>query len=199
MSGGRRGPASDLQVVASWLAVLWLIFAIDVLLRTTANYWLPERLGLRPHELTGLPGVLFAHFLHVNLYHIASNSLALLVLGWAACGYSRRLTGLALVYAGLIAGIFTWCFGAVTVPPTVHVGASGLIFGLIGFLLANGILRRGCLPLFLALLVLVLFSGALPGMLPAASARSPISWQMHLGGFVGGIIASWQLRRQRAT
>jgi membrane associated rhomboid family serine protease len=192
MSDGKRGPASDLILVASWLAVLWAIFAADVAL----HFWLAGHLGLRPRHLTGLPGIVCSHFLHGDPYHIASNSIGLLVLGWVACGYSRKLTGLALVYAGLISGIFTWCVAS---PDTVHIGASGLIFGLIGFLLANGLFRRGCLPLFLALLVLALFAGALPYMLPDSGNQRMISWQMHLGGFVGGVIASWQLRRQRTT
>lgn len=202
MSDGKRGPASDFYLVVSWLALLWAIFAIDVILRAGWNFWLAEHLGLRPRQLDGLPGVICAHFLHVNLYHLASNSVGLLILGWVACGYSRTLTGLALVYAGLLAGILTWCIGSRTDPQTVHVGASGLIFGLIGFLLANGLFRRGIFPLFLAVIVLVLFAGALPSMLPVSGEHPgtrTISWEMHLGGFVGGVLASWQLRRQRAS
>jgi membrane associated rhomboid family serine protease len=198
MPGVRRGPAGDLSLVVGWLAFVWVIFAIDIVLRTVADIWIAQWLGLRPREAEGLVGIVTAHFLHANLAHIAANSFGLLLLGWVSCGFSRTLTAAAVGYSMLIAGTLTWCFGSWSSPGTVHVGASGVIFGLIGWLLANGLFRRGCLPIFIGLLVLVLYGGALPGVLPSAGAQvAQISWEMHLGGFVGGVMASWHLRKER--
>ena len=72
----------------------------------------------------------------------------------------------------------------------------GFRFGLVGFLLANGLIRRGCLPLVIAFAVFVIYGGALIGMVPGM-AGAHISWQMHLGGFIGGLCASWHLRNER--
>lgn len=197
----KRGPASDLSVVVSWLALLWTIFAIDVALRAFADIWIAEWLGLRPGRIAGLPGIVTAHLLHAHPLHIITNTVGLTILGWLSCRTSHTLTGLAIVYAGLIGGTFTWCSGLLQPTEFVHVGASGLAFGLIGFLLANALFRRGCLPVLIALLVLLLFAGSLGTMFPPKPGETmlPVSWQMHLGGFIGGVIASWQLRRRTAA
>jgi membrane associated rhomboid family serine protease len=143
----------------------------------------------------GLWGILGAHLLHANLAHITANSVALLILGWLSLGYSRALTAWAVVYAALGSGALTW---VIAPAGPIHVGASGIIFGLIGFLVVNGLTRRGFLPLLIAIPVAVIFWTALPAMLPTQAVREQlISWQMHLGGFLGGALASWQLRRER--
>ncbi len=196
----KRGPASDLSLVVSWLALLWVIFAVDIALRAFANIWIAEWLGLRPGRLDGLAGIVTAHLLHATPAHLIANSAGLLVLGWFACAISRTLTLLAVVYSALCAGIFTWCSGLVHPTDVVHVGASGIAFGLIGFLLANALFRRGCLPVFLGVLAFALFASSLVMMFPQKEGESvqAVSWQMHLGGFIGGVIASWQLRRRTA-
>jgi membrane associated rhomboid family serine protease len=185
---------SSLSLVSSWIALLWLIFIADVALRHV-GFFMSDVAGLRPHSLGGLWGVLGSHLLHANLAHISANSIALLILGWLSTGYSRVLTAWAVVYSALVAGAFTWLIGD---PLSVHVGASGVLYGLIGFLVMNGLVRKGCLPLLIAIPVGALFWLVLPAMLPTAETRvQMISWEMHLGGFVGGAIASWQLRKQR--
>ncbi|MBA3936355.1 MAG: rhomboid family intramembrane serine protease [Planctomycetes bacterium] len=196
----RRGPAGDLQVVVGWLALLWVIYIIQLALWNLAGYSLVDTFGLWPRKLHGLIGILTAHFLHGSLAHIAANSIGLLILGWASCGYSRALTGAAVGYAMLCAGFFTWCFGSWNHPSEVHVGASGVIFGLMGFLLANGLFRRDLFAIFLGLATLVLFGSGLTAALPPTLTHAPtlqVSWEMHLGGFVGGILASWQYRRAK--
>jgi membrane associated rhomboid family serine protease len=202
MSGVKPGPVGDLYLVVGWLSFLWVIFIVDVVLRMTSGIWIAHWLGLRPRNFDGLVGIVTSHLLHANLSHIVANSVSLLILGWVACGYSRALTSAAVGYSMLIAGLFTWCFGSLSAPGAVHVGASGIIFGLIGWLIANGIFRRGWFPLFLGIIILVLYGGALLGVLPPQVDENgkvaPISWEMHLGGLVGGIMASWHLRKTKA-
>jgi membrane associated rhomboid family serine protease len=199
MAGVKRGPAGDLTLVVGWLALLWAIFVVDIVLRAVFGIWIATWLGLRPREIDGLIGIITSHFLHANFAHIAANSVGLLLLGWFSCKYSRSLTAVAILYSMLIAGTLTWCVGSWSHPGTVHVGASGVIFGLIGWMVANGLFRREWGAFFLSLVVLLLYGGAIPGVLPSAEAKvAQVSWEMHLGGFIGGVLASWHLRKQKA-
>jgi membrane associated rhomboid family serine protease len=197
MAGIKRGPVGDLSLVAGWLALLWVIFVVDVVLRM-ADVWLAGWFGLFPRRTDGLLGILTAHLLHANVTHIAMNSLGLLILGWISCRYSRRLTLYAVMFSMLCAGSLTWVIGSLGQPPAVHIGASGVVFGLIGWLMANGIFRRDWRAVIMTLVVVVLYGGALTGAMPSKDASmAQISWEMHLGGFIGGILASWNLRKAK--
>lgn len=198
MTETRTGPVRDLSTVVSWLAVLWAIFVIDIVLRYTIDFHLADHLGLRPRDTHNFQGIIFAHLLHANFAHLLANTVGLGIVGWLACRYSRSLTAIAIIESMLVAGIFTWVFGSWGDPrPLVHVGASGVIFGLIGFLLANAIFRFDFVAILVGILVGWLFWGSLPGILPVEQGGPPISWEMHLGGFVGGIIASWTNRSRK--
>ncbi len=187
---------SSLILVTTWLGFLWLVFVVDVILRTMGIH-LTDWLGLRPRELEGLWGILGCHILHGDIHHLASNSLGLLVLGLLSCWYSQGLTGLAVLYSALVSAGLTWLVAPAGIP---HIGASGIVFGLVGFLVFNGLFRRSWGAFLLAVPVGVLLSGLVPGMLPtSANTVQLISWQMHLGGFLGGALASWQLRHKRVT
>lgn len=199
MAGVKRGPVGDLYLVVGWLALLWAIFLVDIVLRAVFGIWIANWLGLRPREIDGLIGIVTSHFLHANFAHITANSVGLLLLGWFSCKYSRSLTAVAILYSMLIAGTLTWFVGSWSHPGTVHVGASGVIFGLIGWMVANGLFRREWGAFFLSLVVLLLYGGAIPGVLPSAEAKvAQVSWEMHLGGFIGGVLASWHLRKTKA-
>ncbi len=192
----RRRAAGDFEWVAGAIGVLWLVFAIDVTLRATCGAVLAYSLGVRPREAAGLLGLACAPLLHGNLQHLLANSVGLLLLGLISCGFGRRLTAEAVGWSWVLGGAAAWLLGE---RGSVHIGASGVVFGLIGFLLANGLFRRGCLPLVIALCTLVLFWAALPAMLPATAQERivPLSWETHLGGFIGGVVASWRLRKHR--
>jgi membrane associated rhomboid family serine protease len=191
----KRGAISDFNAVASWLSLLWLTLIVDLSLRYFLGFQIVEYTGVWPLEQRGLAGVVLAHFFHANLEHLLANSIGLLLLGWMSCRYSRKLTAFAVLYAAIMAGFLAWMLGN---PGDCHIGASGVIFGLIGFLLLNGLLRKGCLPLVIAFITFVLFGLALPGVLPDQPGQKQVSWQMHLGGFIGGLFASWQLRTEKA-
>lgn len=194
-------PVGDLTLVARWLVVLWAIFIVDLVLTVLVHGWgqrgsakvLFCLLGVWPRELWGLVGVVGAPFVHADLGHITGNSLALLLCGWLACRTGRGLTAVAVVFAMLCSGMLAWLIGS---PGTVHGGASGVIFGLVAFLLANAVFRRGWVEILVAVPVAVIYGGALGDMVPGV-APVQMSWQMHLGGFIGGLCASWGLRKQK--
>lgn len=196
MPASRAKQTSSLILVTSWLGFLWLVFVADVVLRAF-DIHLVARLGLMPRTLDGLWGLLGCHILHADIHHLASNSLGLLVLGLVSCWYSQGLTGLAVLYSALVSASLTWLIAPAGIP---HIGASGIVFGLVGFLVCNGLFRRSWGAFLIAVPVGVLLSGLIPGMLPSQENQvAMISWQMHLGGFLGGALASWQLRRERPT
>jgi membrane associated rhomboid family serine protease len=193
--GAQRQPVNDPTRVVGWLAVLWTVFLLTGVLLAGTGIDLRVVLGLWPRDPRGLLGVLTAPLVHANLQHLIGNSLALLPLGWIACRYSRKLTMAAVVYAMLGSGLLAWTMG---VPGLPHIGASGVVFGLIGFLILNGLVRGGCWPLAITLLVGFLFGGAVATVLQTTTSDGQLlSWQMHLGGLIGGSLAAWQLRRQR--
>ncbi len=203
MATASNQPAGDLQRVLGWLALLWVIAITDVVLQVVFRT-LPfaHYAGLYPRSVHGAIGIVTAHFLHAGFVHLASNTVALFILGWLSCSFSRRLTAEAIVYSALIGGTLTWLIASPTAAngqPAVHIGASGVVFGLAGFLLANGVLRKSCFAFLIALVVLVLFGASLySGLMVHEVHGMPISTEMHAGGLIGGIIAAWRLRRLKA-
>lgn len=144
--------------------------------------------AVRPGTPGGLAGVLTAPLLHGSVAHLASNAFALLVLGTLTAAQYPRATRWTVPLAWLGAGLMAWWLGD---PGSHHLGASGVVSGLVFMLLALGVLRRDRPAVAAAMLALALFGGALLGVLP----REPgISWQSHLGGAIAGAFAGWWLR-----
>ncbi len=174
-------------MVAVTLAVLWGLEILD-----TAMDGRLDGYGIRPRSVEGLEGVLFAPFLHAGFGHLFSNSLVFAVLGvitYAAVTLGRFLAVIAIT--ALSSGLGAWAFGA---PNTVVVGASGVIFGLLGFLLLRGLTERSPGAITISIMMLLTYGGTIAGILPGASY---VSWQSHLFGFLGGTAAAYLLRRSR--
>lgn len=162
------------------LGVSWLTLGVNTLLGGALN-----RFGVIPRTEQGLWGILFAPLLHGNYAHLAANSVSLLVLGWLVLAFSgRRRFWAVSTAAALGSGLFAWTFGA---PGTVHIGASGVIFGYLGYLMLSGWFARRVMPILVSLGVTAMWGGAVFGVLPG---QPGISWQSHLGGFIGGVLAA---------
>ncbi|GAB2518239.1 rhomboid family intramembrane serine protease [Lysobacter humi (ex Lee et al. 2017)] len=145
-------------------------------------------LTVRPGRLDGLWGVLTAPLLHGSLAHLASNAFGVLVLGTLAFGLYPKAARATVPLAWLGAGLGAWWLG---VPGSRHLGASGVVSGLVFLLVMLGLLRRDRPSVAAMLVALTLFGSALLGVLP----REPgISWQSHLGGAVAGAFGGWLLR-----
>lgn len=171
------------------LVAIALLWAIELWDQTTGGRL--DAHGIRPGTSEGLRNILYAPLLHGNFRHLWANTGALAVLG--AClllnGLWEAAWVTALVWIG--SGLGVWLLAD---PNTVHVGASGVVFGYLGFLLARGIYARHLGDLVLAVGVASLYGTALWGLLPA---DRHVSWQGHLGGFVSGIVAAWSAARLR--
>ncbi|MCY4074709.1 MAG: rhomboid family intramembrane serine protease [Acidobacteria bacterium] len=146
-------------------------------------------LALVPRRIDGLPGVLGTLLVHGSLGHLAANTPPLLVLGVmvAVRGAAYYLTtALAITVVG---GLGLWVVGR----DAAHIGASGLIFGLFGFLVARGYYERRWSSIAAALVVVVLYGGMIAGVVPRGGQ---VSWEAHLCGLLAGILCAWSLRHR---
>ncbi|MEM1254400.1 MAG: rhomboid family intramembrane serine protease [Cyanobacteria bacterium P01_H01_bin.21] len=142
-------------------------------------------LGIRPREPLGLLGILFSPFLHRNAGHLIANTLPFAILGWLVL-----LQGIDNFYALsmailLVSGLGTWVFGR----SAIHLGASGLIFGYLGYLIARGYLEVTLMTIGLAFMVMLLYGDQVGSMLPN-SDETTLSWEAHMFGFLGGVLAA---------
>jgi len=178
-----------LRSLALILALLWIIEILDSLLLGSRL----ELAGIQPREFSGLDGILFAPFLHAGWGHLLSNSLALLILGAALLLSGWRDLAIVTAVSALVAGIVVWLIGS---PHSIHIGASSVVFGYFGFLIASGYYQKTPLTILLAVLVVIFFGGAIWTMLPTETVRAAnISWEGHLGGALGGFLVARSRKR----
>ena len=147
--------------------------------------------GVIPRTLTGLRGILFAPFLHANMQHLIANTIPFLAMGWLVMLRDARHFLPVTIFAMLGSGLMAWLLGA---PGSVHIGASGVVFGYFGFLLLGGWYARSFISISLSILVAVLWGGLVLGIAPG---QVGISWQSHLGGFIAGVLAARRYRGAR--
>jgi membrane associated rhomboid family serine protease len=183
-----RGVRQQVVVLGGSVTTIWAGFAAQMV---TGDALLA--FGIRPRTVEGLWGILVAPFLHANPEHLIANTVPLLVLGWLVMLRDARHFVPVTVLAMLGAGLTAWTLGA---PGSVHIGASGVVFGYLGFLILAGWFARSVGAIALSLIVTVLWGGLVFGVLPG---QPGISWQAHLGGFVGGVLAARWLAPRRST
>lgn len=179
---------STVRAIMFVLAVLWAVHVASL-------FW-PQvmALGIRPRTRAGLWGILMCPLLHANAFHLSANCMALVPLLFLSLSYSRELTADAVGVTWLLGGGLVWSFGGGSYDgqPTVHVGASGIVFGLIGFLIFAGLWRRDWRALLSTGVVLVLYGGAVGGLLHVIPG---VSWSSHMFGFLSGVTAARITRR----
>ena len=166
-------------VLGGTLAVFWVVFVVNFLLGGSLL-----TLGVIPRTTIGLRGILFAPFLHASLSHLVANSIPFVALGWMVMLRDERHF-IPVTVAGMIgSGLMAWLLGA---PGTVHIGASGVIFGYLGYLMLTGWYTRSFGSILLSVIVTLVWGSLVLGMMPGESG---ISWQAHIGGFLGGALAA---------
>ncbi|MEV5414286.1 rhomboid family intramembrane serine protease [Thermopolyspora sp. NPDC052614] len=186
-AGMLAGALGGVAVVLLLLTVMWVLEILDYVV----FYGALDHYGIVAHDTEGLVGVVLAPFLHAGFGHLMANSLPLLVLGiMAAIRGVGRFIG-ATVIITLVSGLGVW----LTSPPNfITIGASGLVFGYFGYVVARGLFDRHSFDIALGVVVAVLYYSLLWGVLPN---QPGISWQGHLFGLIGGVLAAWLLRRRR--
>ncbi|MES2523089.1 MAG: rhomboid family intramembrane serine protease [Gemmatimonadota bacterium] len=168
------------------MGVFWTAFVANTIVGGSLAIF-----GVIPRTVTGLRGILFAPFLHANLAHLISNTVPFLVLGWLVMLRDARHFLPVTLFSMLGSGVLAWTLGA---PGSVHIGASGVLFGYLGFLLLSGWYARSAASILLSLGVAIAWGGLVLGVMPGTPG---ISWQSHLGGFVGGVLAARYFGKRR--
>ena len=177
------------KILGGFVGLLWII----QILNSVLFHGHLANLGIHPRTLAGLWGILFAPFIHVSFAHLIANTIPLSVLGWFVMLRQKRDLITVSVLAALVGGLGTWLIAPAL---TVHVGASILIFGYLGYLLFRGIFERRFWPILGSIVTFFLYGGALFGVMPG---QIGVSWQGHLFGLLGGIIAARLLSKQSAA
>ena len=166
------------------VAMLWGIFIID-----TAFSLHLSRFGLRPGSVTGLLGVVTTPLLHGGWGHLFNNSIPLLV-ALTALLYlypTASLRVFPIVWLG--SGLLGWLIGR----PNIHIGASGLLYGLLMFVFMSGVLRRDMRSMSVSFLIWFLYSTMIWGVFPM---RPEVSWELHLSGALIGAALAWVYRKR---
>ena len=169
---------TNLLLLLGAIALLWAVEIANLLTGHQLNTW-----GILPRSLTGLRGIPLSPFLHANLSHLLVNTLPFLVLGGLVVLRGRRAFLGASLLIILCGGTAVWLFGRTA----YHIGASGLIFGYFGYLVARGWYDRSLWSILIALVTLFFYGGLVWGVLPTDAY---ISWEGHLFGLLAGILAA---------
>lgn len=182
---------SHILILGVLVTLMWIVETLDQFvfrlgLRTSLDIF-----GIIPRTSIGLRGILFAPLLHGSFAHLLGNTIPFVTLGWLILLRETSDFFWVTLLSALVGGMGTWLFGA----PGVHIGASGVIFGYLGYLLLRGYFERSALSIAISLGVGTLYGSLLWGVLPM---QYGISWEGHLFGFLGGVVAARFLVRTQA-
>jgi len=188
-AGGVERPSlgdvpGPLVVVGALVVAMWAMEIVDLFPGTPFDSW-----GIRPRTVRGLFGIVLAPILHSGFPHLIANTIPFAILGVAVTLGNIARFGQVICIVGVTSGLGTWILGQSN---SVHIGASGLVFGFVTYLVARGIFARKILWLVGGVIVMMVYGGILWGLLP----RPGVSWTGHVFGAVGGVLAAWVLHGQ---
>ena len=163
-----------------FVLLIWLIHVMQMVLDTSLI-----RLGVFPGRIEGLPGILTSPLIHGSWEHLFYNSLSFLILGAIIFWFYQKIAVKSFIWLYLLSGFGVWLFAE---PNSFHIGASGLVYGMVSLVFWNGVFRRNLKATVLALIILVLYAGYFGGIVPG---REGISWESHLLGALAGIGLAW--------
>ncbi|MCH2519660.1 MAG: rhomboid family intramembrane serine protease [Dehalococcoidia bacterium] len=169
------------------LAVMWVVEIINGFIGHRLSVW-----GILPRATPGLIGIPLSPFLHSSFNHVLSNTIPFLVLGGlVGLRGGQKLVGISL-FIIVVGGAGVWLLGR----PAIHVGASGLVFGYFGYLVANGWFDRRPISILAAIAVIVVYGSLVFGVIPTTGF---VSWEAHLFGLLAGVLSARLTRRGRTT
>ncbi|MFN2104118.1 MAG: rhomboid family intramembrane serine protease [Candidatus Promineifilaceae bacterium] len=182
----RQRLVTHVIILGTFVATIWLLEFTDWIIGGSMDQY-----GILPRQLIGLRGIVAAPFLHGSFAHVAANTIPFVILGWFVLLRGTRNFAIVTGIVMIISGLGTWLIAPST---TIHIGASGIIFGFLGYLIFRGYFERSWQSIAWSAVVLLFYGGMLLGMLPTTAQ---VSWQMHLFGFLGGGVAAYLLSKPK--
>jgi membrane associated rhomboid family serine protease len=177
---------TSVVVIGGALLLMWALEILDLLLFGGAL----DSFGIRPRSADGLDGVLLHPLLHNGLGHLANNSVPFVIFGLLVFLSGLRSFVVTTTLSLLVGGMGIWLFGA---PNSLTIGASGLVFGYLGYLLLRGYFSRSVGAMLISILLVLMYGGLLWGLLPFTPG---VSWTGHIFGFLGGALSAYLLRQR---
>ena len=169
------------KYILQFAALLYVVYFIGLFVPIT-------KFGIVPRTTNGLIGVFTAPFLHGGIRHLLSNTIPLITLLIVLNTIYPTKTLAVFLFVTLAGGMLVWIFGR----DANHIGASGLIYGLVAFLIVNGVLEKKYIPILVSIGIGVVYGGLIWGIFP--SVRSYISWEGHLFGAISGVLIAFLLK-----
>jgi membrane associated rhomboid family serine protease len=184
MNSASHTVREELRGIVIFIGIIWAVFLASLFFPSLDSF------GIVPRKLIGLVGIPLSPFLHANFHHLLGNTIPLFLLLTLLAGSKARSFEIVIEVI-LLGGLLLWIFGR----NADHIGASGLIFGLIVFLILSGVLEKRTIPLIVAAIVGFLYGGTLLwGILP--SFGSDVSWDGHLCGAISGGLVAYGLGKE---
>jgi membrane associated rhomboid family serine protease len=171
---------SQINIISTFIAIFWIIEIVNqIFFGDRLDYF-----GIIPRNIVGLRGIILAPFLHADFAHLIANTIPFTILAWFVMLQDTDDFFVVSFYSMIVSGVGVWLFAQ---PNSITVGASGIIFGYLGFLMLRGYFQKKPASIALSLIVIFLYGGMIWGVLPS---NPHISWLAHLFGFIGGILAA---------
>jgi membrane associated rhomboid family serine protease len=173
----------SLVIPIRFVFILWAVYALGLILPFDLAL-----LGIYPRSFQGMVGILLAPLIHGNMLHLISNTLPLLFLGIILFLFYDRIARKVFFQCYFFTNILVWIFAR----PSLHIGASGLVYGLASFLIFFGMFRKDFRSIIISLIILVLYGGLVYGIFPQ---QPGVSWESHLMGALVGLTTASQLAK----
>lgn len=172
-----------------FIAALWSVFFIDLILPIVFPFTDLTRFGIHPRQFSSIYGIITTVFLHGSFSHIISNTLPLLLAITALFGNYPKTAKKVFIYSILFTGILVWLFAR----SANHIGASGLLYCLLAYIFISGFIKKDMQSIGISIVIAFLYGSLIFGIIPD---KEHISWESHLFGFVSGIFLAWIYRKK---
>jgi membrane associated rhomboid family serine protease len=177
----------SLVIPIRFIFIIWAVFVLGLILPIDLAI-----LGIFPRSFRGMIGILMAPLIHGSLLHLISNTLPLLFLGVVLFLFYDRIAKQVFIQCYFFTNILVWIFAR----PSLHIGASGLVYGIAAFLIFFGLFRKDFKSILISILILVLYGGLVYGIFPH---QPGVSWESHLMGALVGLSTASQLAKVKVV